>query len=333
MRRELTGLGELVSAIGLSAKQGVDMVAAARHRAYNKALAEFARKAATGAILGAADGFQASDGFGNLVLGSVPRATLAGAFQEAVRPAGSFYQRIIATDTSRLSAAIVGEGQSLAIYNTNASSIILTPEKVAVGVVYDNEMLSDPAGIATIEHDFSIVAARGEDGAIIAATAPDSSFGFAATDDPLADMETLLGALGDLSGIGAPTLAASPKTLLHIATRRDAGGALFPECGLAGGFVLGCEIHACDALADGVIRAISGEAYMAKFGPLTINASANAAVQMATNPTQSAASGTGSTMSSMFQSGATAVSFTIAWAIARLRDSGSAELDGIMSEW
>jgi hypothetical protein len=54
---------------------------------------------------------------------------------------------------------------------------------------------------------------------------------------------------------------------------------------------------------------------------------------MATNPTQSAASGTGSTMASMFMNASTAVSFTIAWAIVKLRDTASAELDGIMSEW
>jgi hypothetical protein len=335
MRRELSGLGEIIqceAVVALAARKGinVDPRETARRRGFQKAAREYATKAAEAAVLGS-DGFLASEPMATAVIGSIARASLAGEIIAAARPAGGFHGRYLVTDTSKITAAVIGEGMPVPAHGTSAVSITLDPAKIGAIVTYTDEVAADPHAAAGLEHDFSIIAQRGADATILAATAPDSSASFGATDDSAADMLTLFGGLGDLSGIAPPILAASPATLLRIGLLRDAGGWVWPEVGLAGGHMLGCPIFACDALADGVLRATSGEALAARFGGLEIATNANSTLEMSDAPTQDAVTGSGSTMVSLFQSNVIAVRFLISYAIIKLRDTASAELVGI--EW
>jgi hypothetical protein len=333
MRRELTGFGEVVQALGavqLGARRGhaIDRIEVARRRGFKLAQREFETKAAQGAVP-AGSVFVSSEPLATAIIGSRGRETLSGHVTDTARPSGNWHSRVLMTETAKLSASIIPEGQPVPVEGTTAESIILDPGKIGIIVVYPEEMLADPAAVAGIEHDFGIIASRGGDTAILASLAPDSSSSFSATDAPAADVKTLLGALGDLSDIQAPILAASPNTLLTIATARDAGGWLWPEVGLQGGNMLGCPVFACDGLPDGVLRALCGEAILAKFGPIEIATSGNTSLQMATNPSQRLDTGAGSTMVSMFQSNTIAVRYTIAYAAIPLRDGCSAELVGI----
>jgi hypothetical protein len=331
--RAKTGFGEIVqclAAVQLGARRGigVDRLDVARARGFEAAQREFRTKSAQGDVAAGGD-FLSSEPLATAVIGSIARASLAGEIIATSRPLGSFHSRMLLTDTSKITAEVVGEGLAIPVRGTSAESIIITPGKVSIIVVYPEEMLSDPNAVAGIEHDFTIIAQRSGDAALLASFPPSSSTSFSATADSAADMRTLLGALGDLSGIAAPILVASPATLLRIGLVRDAGGWLWPEVGIAGGHMIGCGIFPTDVLDDGVLRAVSGEAVAAKFGGIEIGISAQTSLQMDTAPTQEAASGSGSSMVSMFATSTIAVRYSIAYAAVALRDTACAELAGI----
>jgi hypothetical protein len=143
------------------------------------------------------------------------------------------------------------------------------------------------------------------------------------------DMRELISPL-DVTGTVSPILCGHPDVLLRMATLRDTGGYVFPESGISGGQCCGMPIYPCDALPANVLRAINPEAVGFKVDSVQIAMSNSAAVQASTAPTQSAASGTGSTMVSGFQNFAVFAKFTVDFAIVVLRDGvASSELAGI----
>lgn len=329
---DFSGFGQIVqclAAVELTAPRGakIDYAEVARRRGYGIAEREF--KSAQGAITGG-NGFLTSEPLATNIFGSIPRASIAGEIIAASRPLPRFFDRFLVTDTADLAAEVVGEGEAIPVAGTSAQSIIVTPAKVGIIVPYSAELLADPSGPAVIESDFRIVLQRGLDAALLAAVPPDSSTSFSASAAPMPDMKALLRGLGDLSGVAPPILAASPDTLITISTARDAGGQLWPEAGLAGGHMLGCPLFPCDTLNDGVLRALNGEVLAARFGPIQIDAARHASVQMDTAPGQDAATGSGSTMVSGWQSDVVFVRFVVSYAAVALRQGTSAsELVGI----
>ncbi len=208
-RRELTGLGECVQVIGMAARnRATDPLAMARHRGLKIAESELVTRAAEGAIATGSDGLDLSKPVASATIGQIARNSLSGYMLENARPAGSFHERILATDTAKTAAGIIDEAVGVPVSNTSASSIYLVPGKVGSIIVYPVELLTDPAGLAVIERDFAECAQRGLDAAILATLPGDSNNSFSATAQPMSDMNLLLSALGDQTGVSPPVLAA-----------------------------------------------------------------------------------------------------------------------------
>lgn len=333
-RRELTGLGECVQVIGMAARnRATDPLAMARHRGLKIAESELVTRAAEGAIATGSDGLDLSKPVASATIGQIARNSLSGYMLENARPAGSFHERILATDTAKTAAGIIDEAVGVPVSNTSASSIYLVPGKVGSIIVYPVELLTDPAGLAVIERDFAECAQRGLDAAILATLPGDSNNSFSATAQPMSDMNLLLSALGDQTGVSPPVLAANSATLIRMATLRDAGGQVFPEVGLHGGYFAGCGVFASDVLNDGVIRALAPEAILFKAEGVEVSASTEVALQMDSAPTVRGDKATASTAVSMFQNGSVAVRFLISYAVIPLRDTVASEMDGCIVAW
>ncbi len=118
-----------------------------------------------------------------------------------------------------------------------------------------------------------------------------------------------------------------------MATLRDAGGQVFPEVGLHGGYFAGCGVFASDVLNDGVIRALAPEAILFKAEGVEVSASTEVALQMDSAPTVRGDKATASTAVSMFQNGSVAVRFLISYAVIPLRDTVASEMDGCIVAW
>jgi hypothetical protein len=329
--RRTTGLGAIVQSMGavaLAAGKGIPLTAAAvaERRGWRDLAMEF--RAAQGDI-GPNGGFVIGEPRATAIIGSIPRNSLAGELADVARPLPSWLSRYLVTDSADLVAEEVPEGMPVPVAGTSASSIVIAPSKCSLMFVISEETLRDSDAAPVLESDFSIALRRGLDAVILSRLAPDSGGSLSATANPMTDMRELLGAL-NTTGILAPIIVPAVDVALRMSTLRDAGGAIFPEMGLAGGQALGNPAFTNDQLPAGSMRAINGEAIGFRVSGIEVATSQNTSVEMNTAPTQDGNDGAGAQMVSMFQNYAVAVKFTVSFALAVLRDGlASSELTGI----
>lgn len=326
MRRELTGLGKYVQAMGLQA-MGARAAAVAESRGWHDIAAEF--KAAQG-VIDTSSGFTLSDGVATAVIGSIPRNSLSGELADTARELPAWHTRYVVTESQDLIASEIPEGLPIPVAGTTAQSITISPSKIGIVVGYSQEMMRDSGNsVAVIEADFQKALQRGLDAVILSRLAPDSASATGATASPMLDIRELISPL-DITGVVSPVMCGHPDVLLRMVTLRDAGGPVFGEVTLAGGYACGMPIYACDQLPANTLRALNPEAIGFRVDGLQIATSNSAALQASTAPTQSAASGTGAAMVSAFQNFAVFAKFTVDFAITVFRDGiASSELSGI----
>lgn len=150
----------------------------------------------------------------------------------------------------------------------------------------------------------------------------------------------------DIKALWAPFIAANnaPRTAVYIMDSTTAlalsmmtnplGQAEFPGITMNGGTFMGVPVVVSDYLpvdSDGhiVILANARDIWLADDGQVTIDVSREASLQMLDNPTNNSATGTATSMVSMFQTNSTAflAERFINWA--RRRSSGVAYLSGV----
>ncbi len=148
----------------------------------------------------------------------------------------------------------------------------------------------------------------------------------------------------DLQALWAPFITARnpPRTAVYIMNSTTAlavslmmnplGQREFPNIGMNGGTFNGIPVLVSDYVPDGIVALVNArDVWLADDGQVTIDASREASLQMLDNPTNNSATGTATSMVSMFQTNSVAFRAEryINWA--RRRDSGVAYLTGV--EW
>lgn len=319
LNRSTPDLGRVVHAMGVTAIQagrGIPVTAAAvaERRGWTNIASHM--KAATGAI-GEAGGFVLPQGIAETFIGSLPRNSLSAALDEATRDYG-LVNRIVILDNESLVAEEVGESLAIPVAGLAASSIQIQPHKCAIIIPYSEELIVSSNCAAVVESDTRLALARGLDAAILSRLVPGSAGGIDATSDPWADVRKLFSALA-LTGQLSPILCASVDTAILMATLRSNGQAAFGEMSPGGGHCGGAPVVVSDRLASESLLAVDPQSIALTIGAVEVALSRNTSLQMDTAPGQDASQGTGSTMTSMFQTFSIALKVTVDFSITLLR--------------
>lgn len=225
--------------------------------------------------------------------------------------------RVLAND-SRILVSEVTPGAPIPVARMTLADATLTPRYFSGICAQAEELMrsTSPLAALAIENDLAEATAEAENLAFLSPSITGSVLNgkpnFAASGSAIANIVTDLDRLvGLVPGAWRPGCAftMSKDTATYLATRRDAGGAAFPELGPQGGTLLGLPVlisQAMDAETSPAERKIGlldpNEILWADEGQVKLTASGDTAIQMLDNPTNSSASSvTATSIVSMFQ--------------------------------
>lgn len=216
------------------------------------------------------------------------------------------------------SAGAVAEGQPTSVTAAQMTALPnLEPLKCAAIAVITSELarLSGVSDFISAEVLNSVVKSVNAAflSQLIEATSPTSS-----TRDPGQDLAALLAAID--YGADASLYLVLEKSAVKSASMAvgSSGNRLFPALGPLGGMIVpGVRCMPCESLASGTGVLFDAKSIVGNAGNVVIDVSTRAALEMASDPTVAVAGGspsipTGTTLVSMFQSGASAVR-TVRW--------------------
>ena len=116
---------------------------------------------------------------------------------------------------------------------------------------------------------------------------------------------------------------------MDVAKRLSTFPEILPNASAVGGEVLNLPLLVSSAAEAGSLRLIDASGIAADAGTIEISASAQTDIEMADNPTQSALTGVGSNMVSMFTTNGVALKAIVSFAAAEiLRDDCIAKIEG-----
>lgn len=204
-----------------------------------------------------------------------------------------------------------------------AANVVIQPGKVASLIPVSKPLAQspDPTAAAAIEREVIGVLADTEDLGLFDGVAavpggrPASILaGLVATGggSPLSHEADVVAMLTALRGGNpeAPHFVASLAGALHLAQQRDAGGArTFPGVTARGGEILGLPLLISKAAGSKLVVFDAAALFVADLG-LEFTATEEAAIQMLDNPTNDAATGTATTLVSLWQADAIAIKAT-----------------------
>lgn len=235
----------------------------------------------------------------------------------------------LAVATSAIVGSEVGEGANIPVNSMAFAASGLDARKVQALVAVTNEVLdgTTSAGAALLATELRGGVASATDAAFLAdllAGAPTIN----GSASPLTDLGNLLDVV-NTKGAGKPYLVVAPRTANRLATKATTGGEqAFPGMTPNGGEIAGVPVlvsdqaPAPDSSGHGAIL-IDGSAIVGDSDTVAVDASENAALQLASDPASGAQQ-----LVSMFATNSTALLATRWFGFELIRDSGIAVLSG-----
>lgn len=238
----------------------------------------------------------------------------------------------LAVSTNAIVGNEVGEGINVPVSSMAFAASGLDARKVQALVAVTNEVLdgTTSAGAALLATELRGGVASATDAAFLAgllAGAPTIN----GSASPLTDLGNLLDVV-NTKGAGKPYLVVAPRTANRLATKATtAGEQAFPGMTPNGGEIAGVPVlvsdqaPAPDSSGHGAIL-IDGSAIVGDSDTVAVDASENAALQLASDPASGAQQ-----LVSMFQTNSTALLATRWFGFELIRDSGVCVLSG--AQW
>lgn len=236
----------------------------------------------------------------------------------------------LAVATSAIVGSEVGEGANIPVNSMAFAASGLDARKVQALIAVTNEVLdgTTSAGAALLANELRGGVASATDAAFLAGLVTSNTITIAGSASPLADLGNLLDVV-NTKGAGKPYLMVAPRTANRLATKATTGGEqAFPGMTPNGGEIAGVPVlvsdqaPAPDSSGHGAIL-IDGSAIVGDSDTVAVDASENAALQLASNPASGAQQ-----LVSMFQTNSTALLATRWFGFELIRDSGVAVLSG-----
>ena len=217
--------------------------------------------------------------------------------------------------TSDPTATWVGEGHPIAVGRGTFARVTLAPHGLGTIFVCSNELLrtNDPRTRALLTRQAARQLGRALDVKLFGtdAASDTSPAGLLAAAPPLGggspadlgrDLAELFAFVSD-GHPGTPVLILSPRVALYLAALNES---LFRSVGITGGTIGGIPVIASPGAGHAIIL-LDADRLATYDGAVAAEPSEVASVEMSDAPTNSAASGTGSTMVSLFQTSSAAV--------------------------
>jgi hypothetical protein len=268
----------------------------------------------------------------------------------------SFNTTLVSTP-SGATASWVGSGNGIVIQRQSSAEIAAPLEKLKIGAITvitrELAMLSDPSADSIISADLSSALRRAEDAAFCdpnnsgipdeqPASVTYGAASRASTGSSIAQVDSdLLAMLQAASAAGAnlsmSTWVMSETTAAYLASLRGSSGApAFPGVRIhSDGELYGIHQIASQSIVSAAsptnqcIALIDGSQVWLADGEASITASSIAALQMDDAPTGSAATGTGSQMTSLFQTESVAIKSVLHTNWARVSSNSVQVLSGV----
>lgn len=222
----------------------------------------------------------------------------------------------------------VGEGVNIPVSSMAFAASGLDSRKVQALIAVTNEVLdgTTSAGAALLSTELRGGVASATDAAFLASllTGAPTIDGSAS---PLADLGNLLDVV-NTTGTSKPYLVVAPRTANRLATKATTGGEqAFPGMTPQGGEIAGVPVLVSsqaptDSSGHSAVL-IDGSAIVGDSDTVAVDASENAALQLASNPASGAQS-----LVSMFQTNSTALLATRWFGFELIRSNGVAVLSG-----
>lgn len=229
--------------------------------------------------------------------------------------------------------AEVGEGMNIPVSSMAFAAWGLDARKVQALIAVTNEVLDGTtnAGAALLANELRGGVASATDAAFLAGLVTSNTTTIAGSASPLTDLGELLDVV-NTKGAGKPYLVVAPRTANRLATKATTTGEqAFPGVTPQGGEIAGVPLlvsdqaPAPDSNGHGAIL-IDGSAIGGDSDTVAVDASENAALQLASDPASGAQQ-----LVSMFQTNSTALLATRWFGFELIRDSGVAVLSG--AQW
>jgi HK97 family phage major capsid protein len=239
----------------------------------------------------------------------------------------------LALSTVAAVGAEVGEGANILVNSLAFAASGLDSRKVQALIAVTNEVLDGitSAGSALLAAELRGGVASATDAAFLAGLVTSNTTTIAGSASPLADLGNLLDVV-NTKGAGKPYLVVAPRTANRLTTKPTTNGEqAFPGMTPNGGEIAGVPVlvsdqaPAPDSSGHGAIL-IDGSAIVGDSDTVAVDASENAALQLASGPASGAQQ-----LVSMFQTNSTALLATRWFGFELIRDSGVAVLSG--AQW
>lgn len=269
--------------------------------------------------------------FGSLLGSFLASVRAVSAFDTVAQSAmklPQFVGRVVVSSVVGTSSVNEGAGKPLRSLTLAATDI--TPKKIVSQIVMSKELIDGLGGEAmdALGNELRKSVAFGSDSEFLA-----SLTGNAAEAGGLA---TFAGLLDDMSELARLVQTGSGSRLFYIvssevaktlAAQAVANGVT--TMGLLGGSLLGVDVLVSDAQAADRITLVDASGLAVFLGEISLKSSEEATVQMDSAPSQDSATGTGSTLVSMWQTNSFALMVEREIAVKPIRPSSYAHLDGV----
>lgn len=236
----------------------------------------------------------------------------------------------LAVATSAIVGSEVSDGANIPVNSMAFAAWGLDARNVQALVAVTNEVLdgTTSAGAALLATELRGGVAAATDAAFLAGLVTSNTTTIPGSASPLDDLGELLDVV-NTKGAGKPYLVVSPRTANRLATKSTTTGEqAFPGMTPSGGEVCGVPVLVSDqapaptSSGHGAIL-IDGSAIVGDSDTVAVDASENAALQLASDPANGAQQ-----LVSMFATNSTALLATRRFGFELIRDSGVAVLSG-----
>jgi Phage capsid family len=231
--------------------------------------------------------------------------------------------------------SIVAEGDAIPVSRLTLTNFLLAPIKASALVVVTNELLRDvsSAGQQLFNREMLGAIADAVDSIFLDAIISTGSTSTASTGPTAADAKhDLRTALLAVNSIGAARLywIAAPDVAKRASVLATTTGAdAFTAMSATGGELAGLPAIVANGVPGGHLYLVDASGIAADGGPVTVEASGQADVQMSDAPTMDGTTPTAAALTSMFMSNSTALRATAWFGASVLRDDAVAEITDI----
>jgi HK97 family phage major capsid protein len=241
----------------------------------------------------------------------------------------------VALISSTATGGLVPEGHAVGVSKVVLDSMILAPFKAGAQIVTTSELLNEvsAAGQACLNREISACVSEAVDSAFLdllidTGTTSTASAGTTAV-NAKHDLRTALLAVNN---IGTANLywVCSPDVAKKASTLADTAGLdAFPAMSATGGELANLPAVVSSGVPAQTLYLIDASQIAADAGPVEIDASYEADVQMSDAPTMTSSTPTAATQVSMFQTNSAAIRATAWFGCVKLRESAVSVITGI----